>query len=273
MEFMQYKTSDYHQILEEICQEESIKLTWLSSDWLGQLEKSGQYRYILGHKFDLNSGAALQVADDKYATFEVLRKSGVPIINHQILYEAQNHETYVQGRNSLAYVMDFFNQHQQHIVLKPNVGQCGHNVYQITQSEQIAPALKKIFHQSMSASMCPFYEIKHEYRVILLDEEARLVYQKTRGKDWRFNLSQGATAQPVQDQLFQQCLVCLAQKAAKALNLRFCSVDIIDTVQHELLIMEVNSGVMTSGYLEQHPEQYADVEAMYHDAIVKMFEA
>lgn len=270
---MQAKKSVYHQTLEEICHESGISLTWLSAGWMAQLDKGEERHRILGHKFDLNSAASSLVADDKYATYEVLRQDGVPVISHNIVYEYTNHEPYATGKNSLEYILNFFTAHDKHIVIKPNLGQCGNNVFQITSEDQIPAALKKIFHQSMSASMCPFYHIRHEYRVIVLDGEECLSYQKNLGKGWKFNLCHGATAQPIQDKIMHQCIVNLAKRAAKALNLRFCSVDVIDTMDHELMIMEVNSGVMTENYLKQYPAQREHVKAIYRDAIQKMFSA
>lgn len=111
----------------------------------------------------------------------------------------------------------------------------------------------EVFQQSFSASMCPFYNIAHEYRVIMLDGEARLIYQKNRQDDnWKFNLSQGATVSRVDAEDLRQELTGLAQRAARAIGLRFCSVDIIrDAEGHNLLIIEINSGVATAHYLEQ----------------------
>lgn len=266
------KNTSFHQLIEEICREDGIGLTWMSSDWMALLEKDSKRRFILGHKFDLNSAASALVADDKYATFEVLHRAGVPVIKHSIVYEASNHEPYVSGRNSLEYISKFFEAHQKRIVIKPNLGQCGNNVYQVTDMNRVPQILEKVFHQSMSASLCPFYQIQHEYRVILLDGEERLSYQKNLGDGWKFNLCHGATAQPIQNEIMHQCIVNLAKRAAVALNLRFCSVDIIDTAEHELLVMEINSGVMTENYLKQYPEQRNNIKMIYHDAITKMFE-
>lgn len=267
------KKSTYNKLLDEICQAEKITITWLSDNWLGVLERDGQRRYILGHKFDLNPAVSELVADDKYATFEVLRKDGIPVIEHQMVYEASNNQPYVHGRNSVKYVREFFENNNRHIVIKPNNGQCGNNVHQITAPEQLTPALERVLHQSMSGSLCPFYQIQHEYRLILLDGEERLSYQKNLGEDWRFNLDKGATATPIEDDELHQRLLKLAKRAADSLHLRFCSVDIIHTTEQELLVMEVNSGVMTEHYLQQYPEQYETVKKIYHDAVKKMFAA
>lgn len=263
--------SFYCSILDEICQEEDIKIQWLSNNWLALLEKNGQHKFIMGHKFDINSAIAAAIADDKYATFDVLRQAKIPVIEHALLYEPGDLERHAENHNSLDYVETYLAEHDNHIVIKPNNGARGINVFQIITPDQIPPVLKKIFHQSYSASMCPFYDILREFRVILLDNEARLVYDKVRGKDWRFNLQQGARAVDVEDEGLRRYLVELAQRAARALGLRFCSVDIIETAEHERLVMEINSGVMTEHYLEQHPDKYDKVKHIYRDAVRAMF--
>lgn len=270
MGFMQDKTSVYYRILEEICQEDGIDLAWLSSDWLAQLDKAGVRRRILGYKADLNPAASTLVADDKYATYEVLRNEEVPVIEHVMLYEAGNCNTYVEGRNTPEYIAEYFTKNNNHIVIKPNAGQCGRGISQITSLTQIPTVLEEVFKQSFSASMCPFYKIEHEYRVVMLDGEARLAYQKNRGNDWRFNLSQGATASQVTNTELLNRLIELAKRAVVAMGLRFCSVDIVE-VAGDLMIIEINSGVTIMHYLEQFPYDYEKVKAIYRDVVQKMF--
>lgn len=269
---MQGKTSVYHQLLDEICREDGIDLAWLSTDWLAVMRKGQKERRVLGYgKFDLNPAAASMAADDKCVTFELLHQAKLPVVEYAILYAADNHDPYVHGRNSLEYVIKYFNEHNQHIVIKPNAGQCGMGISQITAPEQIPAALDEALTQGYAACMCPFYDIEHEYRVVMLDDEARLTYQKNRQDDWRFNLSKGATVSQLTDAELSQQLVQLAQQAAQAMGLRFCSVDIIKTTTGELRVIEVNSGVAIVHYLEQFPSDYTKVKAIYRDAIKKMF--
>ena len=265
------RKTQYNQILDEICATEGIKITWLSSNWLGVLQKGDKQRCIVGHKFDINAAVAGLVADDKYATFETLSLHHVPMIEHALLYEESNNCSFVHDRQGRAYIEEYFKNHDEHIVIKPNDGFSGHRVFQLTTLDDLETVLQKIFHQSYSASLCPFYEIEHEYRVILLDGDPRLVYQKNRGDSWKFNLCSGATPTEVMDKDLEKSIISLAQRAAKAVGLRFTSVDVIETVEHELLIMEVNSGVMTEHYLKAHPEDYNKVKAIYHDVVRKMF--
>lgn len=263
--------SSYTSILNEICQELNIRIDWLSNGWVARLEKNEQCRHIVGYKFDINSAASLLVADDKFATFEALNTKNIPIIHHALLYEENNSAEFAKNYNSMQYVKGFLQQNANRIVIKPNNGNCGIGVYQVTNTSQLPTVLKQVFHQSYSASMCPFYEIRHEYRLIMLDGEARLAYVKERGEDWRFNLKQGARAVAIEDEELYNKLLEIAKIVSATINLRFCSVDIIETEEHELLVMEVNAGVMTEGYIKQHPEDYGKIKRIYRDAVEKMF--
>lgn len=269
--FSDMKSSIFLRILTEICSEQQISLKHLSRGWLHVLKKSGKTHYIFGYKFELNPAAAAAIADDKFATYEVLKSADLPVIDHEILYHVDNHAGFATGHNTKEFVQQFWQDHNQQIVIKPNDGTCGRNVLRIQKLDEIEPALERIFLASYSASLCPFVEILREYRTVLLDNEPRLVYAKERGRDWHFNLSRGAESTENIDPKLREQVIQLASTAAQAINLRFCSVDIVETVTHELLIMEVNSGVMIKRFVRQHPEVYDKVKAIYRDAIEKMF--
>lgn len=273
-------TSDvYSQLLGEICQEANITMTSHDNGWIKLLTKSSARRFVIGYNIGLNNSASSAIASSKTATYQILSQADIPAVEHQIFYSPDNHEPYVAERASLARVEDFFHQHHDSIVLKPNSGTTGQRVYHVTQASEIEPAVQSIFgadywHESADAgAMSPFYEIMHEYRVIMLNGNARLIYQKTVSEtsDWKFNLSQGAKAERVGDEILANQLTTIAQAAVQALNLRFCSVDIIKTSSDELLVLEVNSGVSVSGYVNQHPEDYELVKQIFREAVHQLF--
>lgn len=262
----------YASILNEICQEHGVKLQWAANNWVAILEKNAKVRFALGFKFGINSAAASMVADDKCATYEVLRKQRIPAVCHQLLYKKDNPAPYAQDYQSEEYIEAFFRQNHEHIVVKPNNGQGGIGVYHARSMKGIKSALEKIFRSNEMVALSPFYDILHEYRFIVLDAEVRLAYRKVRGEDWRFNLNNGAQAERIDDAELYERLTNLAIKTVKALNLRFCSVDIAELKRRDLTIMEVNSGVVTGKYLTQHPEDYTKVKQIYADVLEKMFD-
>lgn len=170
--------NSFKEIIEQVCDENKIKYKLLSKDWIIMLEKDGKTRYICGYKFDLNGHGIGLITDDKFALYEVLKAKGIPVIEHKIVYSKDNHNDYAMDCNTYEYVKDFFLKHNQNIVIKPNNGMCGYDVFNITDINEIDKILDKLFIKNFSISICPFYNIKHEYRVIMLDGESKLVYRK-----------------------------------------------------------------------------------------------
>ena len=305
--------NNFKEIIKEICTEDNIKYKFLSKDWVIMLEKDGKTRFISGYKFDLNSHGIGLIADDKYALYEVLKSKNIPVIEHKIVYNKMNNLDYAIGCNTYEYVKEYFEKNNNNIVIKPNDGTCGKNVFNVTDVNEIDIVLDKIFLKNYSISMCPFYKIKHEYRAIMLDGENKLLYtkylpivtgdgnktirqllldfnydyfidkledskydkvlpkNKTFEYNWKFNLSQGSIAKKLNDKLLQDRLVKIAKQVCKEINLKFGSIDIIETTNNELLVLEVNSGVMLENYIRLNPNEYIYAKDIYRNAIKNLF--
>ena len=306
----------FQEIIREITNELGIKCTFFSKDWCILLEKDNKSRIISGFKFDLNHQGPSLVADDKFALYELLKMKNVPIIKHQIIYSDRNKNAYAISSKGLDYAKEFFINNNQDIVIKPNDGTSGIDIYHIKSESELVDGYHKIFPKYFSASMCPYYQIKNEYRTIFLDGEIELFYQKERpivvgdGRKslkelllefnqsyyeipenfenldidyipkngevvecgWQFNLSRGSKVNMNIDENVKKDVISLAKKAYEASSLRFCSVDIIETQNHEFLVMEINSGVVVKKFIDLVPDGYEIAKKVYKDAIIKMFE-
>jgi len=85
---------------------------------------------------------------------------------------------------------------------------------------------------------------------------------------WKHNLGQGATASfDVRPELREQ-LMALAPRAASAIGMRFCSVDVVEVEQEGLLVMEVNSGVMMDSLIAQLGDEGAALATRLYGAAV-----
>lgn len=255
----------FRQILQQLCKGNAWTLKWISDDYVGVLETKQKRRLFVLSDLGLNSSTARAISRDKCATYAVLRESQVPVIEHKLLYHPSEHDF-------LPEIAEYFNQYNRHIVLKDNLGSGGEGVFEIRKLEDVPAALKQAVLRSDMAALCPFYDIKYEYRLIMLDHSPRLTYRKERGEDWRFNLYQGATSSTIDEKLLETVLLPMAMATTKALNIRFCSVDIIETRSGEFLVMEVNNTVFIEKYLQQHPDKYDKVKALYQEAVEKLLE-
>lgn len=293
----------FHTIIKEICLENGIQFKLLSKDWICLLEKDNKARYIAGYKFDLNGHGIGNVIDDKYAFYEVLSEKGYPTIKHNIIF--RNYET--------EELIELFNQYHHNVVIKSNTGTCGSEVFHIEDLERLFSTTNQLLKKHFSISICPFYHIKNEYRLIILDKEVKIIYGKNKpvvigngtstikelliqlnpyyfkNKEldssfekvlakgeifeygWKFNLSQGATLFEVKENELRDKLSAVSLSVSKKLGLSFCSIDIIETLDSELFIMEANSGVMMDSFIELYPNGYGIAKKIYQEAILKMF--
>lgn len=168
----------FKELIKEICDEQGINYNVISKGWIIVLKKNAVTNIITGYKFGLNNHALGELLDDKYATYELLRKEDFPIIEHNIVYAQTNNNEYAEGNNNLDYIIKLFNKYNKNVVLKVNDGTCGTNVLRIKEENVLVDSYKKLSKKYFSMSICPFYSIQNEYRAIVLNEKIELLYKK-----------------------------------------------------------------------------------------------
>jgi glutathione synthase/RimK-type ligase-like ATP-grasp enzyme len=84
---------------------------------------------------------------------------------------------------------------------------------------------------------------------------------------WRHNLDSGAQPELLEQGKIREACVEIAVQAAKAVGIRFASVDVVQ-VDGAWKILEINSGVMMEALGKQHPDL---VYAAYSAALDKVF--
>ncbi len=306
-----------HIIIKELCQEMGIKVEKLSYGWLLQLSKDGKIRHITRNHFDNNPQATGEIADDKYATYEVLKSQEVPVIEHTMIFNPATRSKFIPEEGIWNTVLEKFLKYHK-LVVKANDGCQGKEVQLCHNVREIEIAIQKLFYQGQaSLSICPFYDIKTEYRTFYLDGEVLLIYGKTKpcvigdGKttlgeliealhlpdkkvirdnlsvldmnivpkkdekvdiSWKYNLSGGATAKVLNRGELYQKIERLVIQAGKAMNMNFATIDVIQTVEDELYVMEVNSGVCATIFAQTIEGGYEIVKGVYRKALEALFE-
>lgn len=272
--------NNVQKIIKEICDELNIKFSLISQNWIMVLEKDEKIKYVVGYKFPLNDQATGRVCDDKYALYEVLTKFNIPIIEHKIIHKNYNRDN----------IIEYCNKYNNDMVIKTNLGTCGSGVFHKTNIDEIFGVMDDLLVDNYSISLCPYYDIKTEYRSIVLNDNVELVYGKIKpivvgdGKktiyelllefnrnyfsnvccdeklsrvllkdevyeyNWQFNLSKGAMPFLLEDKDKENEIRKMALNVSKVLGVNFASVDIIELSNGDLLVLEVNSGVMMSNF-------------------------
>jgi glutathione synthase/RimK-type ligase-like ATP-grasp enzyme len=249
------------------CRAHGIACELKSQGWLIVMERAGRRRFAFGYDVGLNSAMAHRIASDKSATSEVLAFSGIARIPHTPFLSPKlgEHVVPVGSRDAM---LGLLHAHPQGLVLKPNEGTSGRSVFRVTSEAELDYAASDILSSHLSLAISPYVEIEEEVRVILLDDVPHAVYRKQRGSDWRHNLDFGARPILLERGEAHDASVAIAIEAAKAIDIRFASVDVV-RVGEEWKVLEINSGVMMEALGRLHPEL---VHATYNAALDKVFE-
>ena len=227
----------------------------------------------------------------------------IPVAEYHILFKNYSKEE----------VITYAKQYNYNMVVKSNTGTCGNDMYHTTTESDLFLYIDKLLSKHYSISISPYYDIKNEYRTILLNKQVKLFYGKEKPYiigdgiktihkllcefnhyyfnkikpkeelnkilasnekyeyNWQFNLSKGARPFYSTNEILNTKIQELATKVAKELDLNFISVDIIELVTGELLVLEVNSGVMMENFIELMPDGKDKAKSIYSAAIDEIF--
>lgn len=170
--------NEFRKLIQLICSENNISCDVLSLGFLLVLEKDGVVKTISGYKFDNNSHSLGKIFDDKYATYELLKHYNVPVCEHSIFYCKNNTNAYVRKYNGLKYLKEKFDEYNGDVVVKKNTGTCGNEVNHFNEFNELEKFYNSTFFSDSSFSICPFYNISNEYRVIVLNNKVKFMYKK-----------------------------------------------------------------------------------------------
>lgn len=302
----------FNRLVKEICKEENIEVEEMSYGYMLKLKKNNREHYIIGYRFELNNQVSAAIAKDKYATYEILKKNNIPVVEYKILFNEEAREKYCR-KGSVEIATEYFYKNNEHIVIKPNTGHEGIGVYFCDKKEKIKSILNEVYKQNNSIVLCPYYNIKTEYRTIYLNGQCMITYgknipyligdgksnikelikkeqnlelediRKENLKDvdfnyipkenekveifWKHNLSGGANPKILEEGELKTKIQNIVRQTAEAININFASIDVIETMQGELYLLEVNSGIFMKNFIEKHPEGKKIAKEIYSKAI------
>ena len=255
------------EFIKEICLEKGILYESLSFGYVQRLTKDNVSRNVFGSFWDINSAASDRIACDKTACFTLLNKNDIPAIAHEILFNPLRRIGWAGEKGAWELAVGFFKKHGKKVVLKPNQGTQGMDIYLCETIPELEAAAHAIFLNYPDAALSPYKELAKEYRVFYLNGKCYFVYGKEKGESWKHNLSQGAKAFELTDEVKISKIKSLATRAAECIGITFATIDIAESQTGELLIMEINSGIQAKQLLEQLPHLRPVIKNIFSNAI------
>lgn len=158
----------------EICNEENITLETFCDSYCIKLSKNNNVTFIFDNIFENNSSAVYKILKDKSAVFELLSKHNIPSAEHYYYYSPSS-----INETTLKSIQNLLKKHKM-LVIKPNEGTNGTNVLIVKNINEFINLSNQIFKNSKSLTVSPFYDIKHEYRVVMLNGKIKLIFDKIR---------------------------------------------------------------------------------------------
>lgn len=306
-------------LVKEIADEQKLKLSGFSQDWILRLEKGGVAHHVFGYNFEINSATAQLLAGDKGAVSDLCQHLNIPHVEHRIFLHPKI-SGYVSRAGNWPAMLAYADKIGYPLVVKPNTGTGGEDVTRVDNAAELEQTVLQLFDVHRAICLSPYLEFEQEYRAVMLDKTCELLYAKRRphvignGKSsvlelierlhisglltqemagqaieehrgelkqvpvqgqeviigWKHNLGEGSAPQIVEQGPLHDQLISLARDAQQAVNIRFASVDMVQS-KGELLLLEINSGVMMEYFVRHFDEGRGIAKAIYSKAVSKMF--
>jgi glutathione synthase/RimK-type ligase-like ATP-grasp enzyme len=166
--------------LAKMAEELGYEVKWVDKWSGGLLEINGRYfGYGLIPKFPLNSGISRQLAKDKVYAYMLMENNGIRVPEGDYFFRFD--ETYLkqtQGKG-IAEAKDFAQKLGYPVFVKPNRGALGRDCKLVINEEELGIGLEKIWTSDFMAIIQRVL-FGREYRVMFLDGEVILVYEKSK---------------------------------------------------------------------------------------------
>lgn len=233
-------------ILKDLSTELDYTYTSISYGWINIITKDNIEKYIIGYEFGLNSTTTKLLMDDKSGLDLILSSKNISNVNHILALDPKRNM--IKGyEGKYLSAKEIINQLKYPVVCKPNSGVSGKLIFKVNNDIELDEALSKIWQRERGAAICKYYNIKKEYRVIVLDDEVILIYEKipennTEVKLVSHKLSKGAYPDLEVNEDVKEKISKLALTSTKAINSILCSVDIINT-DLGYMVLEINNNM------------------------------
>jgi glutathione synthase/RimK-type ligase-like ATP-grasp enzyme len=165
--------------VKKYCATNDIAIEVRSDGWLMVMQHGSERRLAFGYDLGLNSAISHRIANDKAATAEVLQMSGVACVPHTLFLSPVMNE-YAVALKSWQAMLGLLRENPHGIVVKPNEGTSGEQVYRVSTEPKLELAVHRIFSSNVSLAISPYLDIEDEVRVIVLDHFPLVVYSKRR---------------------------------------------------------------------------------------------
>lgn len=176
-----------------------------------------------------NDGKAIERTVDKGLTSYLLKTQGI-----------KTPATWVcESRKAAQVIYQQAQRQQQTLVMKPLFGSQGQGVRQLKADAALpVPMLQYVDGVYYLQAMIESADIPHDYRLFVINQQVVASMKRTARQDWLNNVAAGGACEMIEA---SKALETLAIQAARAVDIDYAGVDIIQDANGEYFVLEVNS--------------------------------
>ncbi len=257
--------------LATLAKEMGRKVDWVDKWSGGLLEIDGSYfGYGLLPKFPLNNATSRQLVRDKVYAYMLMEKNEINVSEGDYFFRPDvRYSVQVEGKGMDKAIL-YAEKNGYPLFVKPNRGALGKDCMKIENVEELRKGLNQIWENDYIA-IVQKYLIGKEYRVMFLDGEILLTYEKSKPfnviegekvlKGDVANLSGGGVVVGVVDE-YNDGLKVLVKKISDVFDLRYGGIDLMgDDIENieEMVVLEVNADPGLEGFIDYDQKKGSEV--------------
>lgn len=231
-------------------------------------------------KVPLNDAVVSEICKDKEYTYSVLKNViKMPDTKGYVdPHITEAFQDYVRYETNSDVAKNIISEFDLPIIIKPNKGSGGINAFLCTEETQIVTALDTIFNQNSKnydyvALVQKYIDIKHEYRVLVLDSEIQFIYEKDKASaTFEGNLSplhyEGAKAVLIKNEELKNKIKDFISPIFKKINLRYTGADIAIDSNGDMYLIELNGNPQVDIFVRDNG--MGEVVAMFRNIVSKL---
>lgn len=165
--------------LERYCARRGLSLKRLSHDWILQISDARGHHLVFGYDLGANASSAARVANDKSATYEVLKASGVPALEHRVFLHPRFLD-FIETDGNWRGLLQAFEDFGQDVVVKDNEGTGGMEVFRARSLRELEQRVHGLMQIARGIAVSPYLRLSEEVRFVMIEDEPVLAYRKER---------------------------------------------------------------------------------------------
>lgn len=171
-------TQEFIKIITEQADLLGLQVRHLAEEWAIELSSSEKKKFIVGYTFPLNNSACYKIVRNKNLCSEILNNLNIPNVPHHTIYSPRHLEKHHSLEGNIQLLESYIKLYNFPFLLKKNNTTKGDGVYLIQNRTQLEGCLANLYHTEAAFSLSPLRRNIREFRVIVLDGESLLIYEK-----------------------------------------------------------------------------------------------